>query len=150
MIAATSERVKTSWWGGSVPPELTRDNQYRASYPGWATTANYGDGLLARIGVPSGPATRWTGGNQGGYDDPAARRLVDGYRQAIRPEEQLRAAKALSDYVAAELPFMPFVYQADHIGVRAGVRALDDVEGGAGAGAPYGTHTRNAHLWDVQ
>lgn len=42
---------------------------------------------------------------------------------------------------------MPFVYQADHIGVRAGVRALDDVEGGAGA--PYGTYTRNAHLWDL-
>jgi hypothetical protein len=28
------------------------------------------------------------------------------------------------------------------------VQALGDVAGGAGAGAPYGSYTRNAYLWE--
>jgi len=132
-----------------IPPELTRDNQYHASYPGWTTTANYDDGVLGRLDVPASAATHWAGSNQSGYDDPAARTLLAAYRQAIRPEDQLAATRAISEYVAAELPFLPFVYQADHLGARAGVHALDDVAGGAGAGAAYGTYTRDAYLWDL-
>jgi ABC-type transport system substrate-binding protein len=133
----------------TIPAAFTRDNQYRASYPGWETTANADDAVLARLDMPAGPATRWAGTNRAGWDDPAAVRLVAAYRQAIRPQDQLQATKTLSDYVAAQLPFMPFVYQADHLGARKGVKALDDVQGGALAGQPYGTYSRNAYLWDI-
>jgi len=133
----------------TIPAAFTRDNQYRASYPGWETTANADDAVLGRLDMPASPATRWAGTNRAGWDDPEAVRLVNAYRQAIRPQDQLQATKALSDYVAAQLPFMPFVYQADHLGARKGVKALDDVKGGALAGQPYGNYSRNAYLWDV-
>jgi hypothetical protein len=34
--------------------------------------------------------------------------------------------------------------------MRKGVKAFDDVQGGAEGARPYGTYTRNAHLWEVQ
>ena len=133
----------------AIPPACTRDNQYRASYPGWETTAHYADSILGRLKDPSGPETRWAGANRAGYDDPRAARLVDDYYRSMARPEQVQAAKAISDFVGAELPFLPTMFQADNIGVRRGFKALDDVAGGAGAGAPYGSYTRNAYLWDV-
>ena len=58
--------------------------------------------------------------------------------------------QAISDFVVSELPYMPFMLTADNIGFRKGVVALDDFAGGAGAGAPYGSYTRNSYLWDVR
>jgi peptide/nickel transport system substrate-binding protein len=133
----------------SIPPTFTRDNQYRASYPGWETTANYADSVLGRLRDPAGPETRWAGGNRAGYDDPEAARLVEAYYRSMSRPEQLQATRALADFVAAELPFLPIMFEANNIGLRKGVRALDDADGGAGAGAPYGSYTRNAYLWDV-
>lgn len=133
----------------SVSPAFTRDLQYRASYPGWETTANYADSVLGRLKDPAGPETRWAGGNRAGYDDPRALRLVDAYyRSMVRPD-QIQAVRAISEFVAAELPFLPLMFEANNIGVRKGVKALDDVTGGAGAGAPYGTFTRNSYAWDL-
>ena len=63
---------------------------------------------------------------------------------------EIRVWASHGDFVAAELPIMPIYYDADHVTVRRGVQALDDATGGAGAGALYGTFTRNAHLWDLQ
>jgi peptide/nickel transport system substrate-binding protein len=133
----------------SIPPAFTRDNQYRASYPGWETTANYADSILGRVKDPSGPETRWAGANRAGYDDPRAVQLVDAYYRSMAPQDQVQAVRAISEFVAAELPFLPTMFQADNIGVRRGFKALDDVSGGAGAGAPYGSYTRNAYLWDA-
>ena len=132
-----------------IPAAFTRDNQYRASFPGWETTANSDDTVLSRLETPAGPSTQWAGTNRSGWDDPAGRALLDAYRQAITPDAAVQATKALSQYVSTELPFMPFVYQADHAGVRKGVQALNDVQGAALAGQPYGTHSRNAYLWDL-
>ena len=105
--------------------------------------------ILGRLKEPSGPETRWAGANRAGYDDPRAASLVDAYYRAMAPRDQIAATKNVSDFVAAELPFLPTMFQADNIGVRRGFKALDDVAGGAGAGAPYGSYTRNAYLWDV-
>jgi hypothetical protein len=77
-------------------------------------------------------------------------RLVQDYFQSLSEADQRRTIRAISDFVAAELPFLPLFYEADHIGARKGVKALDDVAGGAGAGAPYGYYSRNAHLWEIQ
>ncbi|HLK15782.1 MAG TPA: ABC transporter substrate-binding protein, partial [Fimbriimonadaceae bacterium] len=133
-----------------IPATFTRNEEYRASFPGWETTANADDTILSRLEPPSGPATHWAGTNRAGWDDPVGRTLIAAYRQALTPQAQVQASKALSDYVVSQLPFMPFVYQADHTGVRKGVKALDDAAGGALAGAPYGNYTRNAYLWDLE
>ena len=100
-------------------------------------------------GPAGGPQNRWTG-NTSGYEDPRAQRLVDRFRQSMSSEEQLRAVRAISDFVAAELPIMPMYYEAHQIGARRGVKAFDDVKGGAGPGSPYGSYARNAHLWEFR
>ncbi len=133
----------------SIPPAFTRNNEYRASYPGWETTANYGDSVLGRLKDPNGPENRWAGANRAGYDDPRALRLVNAYYASMSPQEQLQSIRAISDFVAAELPFLPIMFEADNIGARRGVLAFDDIAGGAGAGAPYGSYTRNAYRWDL-
>jgi peptide/nickel transport system substrate-binding protein len=133
----------------SIPPAFTRNNEYRASYPGWETTANYADSIFGRLKDPNGPETRWAGSNRAGYDDPRALPLVDAYYRSMSPQEQAQTIRALSDFVVAELPFLPLMFEADNIGARRGLRALDDVAGGAGAGAPFGSYTRNAYLWDL-
>src|SRR4029077_17675536 len=74
-----------------IPPAFTRDNQYRASYPGWETTANYDDSTFGRLKDPSGPDTRWAGANRAGYDDPRGARLVDTYYHSMKPQEQIQA-----------------------------------------------------------
>ncbi len=133
----------------SIPPAFTRNNEYRASYPGWETTANYADSVLGRLKDPSGPDNRWAGANRAGYEDPRALRLVNAYYASMAPQDQLQSIRAISDFVAEELPFLPIMFEADNIGARRGVLAFDDVAGGAGAGAPYGSYTRNAYLWDL-
>ncbi|HZT07298.1 MAG TPA: ABC transporter substrate-binding protein [Chloroflexota bacterium] len=134
-----------------VPPPQVRNNEYRSSYPGWEASAQAsGDGILGRLeGPAAGPQNRWTG-NRGGYDDPRAQALVDRYRQSLSERDQFDAMKAVSDFVAAELPFLVQYGVATDIGVRTGVKAYDDYEGGDSAGRPYGTYNRNAHLWDLE
>jgi hypothetical protein len=54
-----------------------------------------------------------------------------------------------AEFIASELPFLIFYFSTHHTGARTGVRALDDVAGGMQSSRPYGTYSRNAHLWDV-
>lgn len=56
---------------------------------------------------------------------------------------------ATGEYVAAKVPPLPVVNNVHHLGVRKGVRALDDIEGGDGA-MEIGSYSRNAHLWDLE
>lgn len=137
----TEERV--------VPPAFVRDRAYRAQYPGWeASSAAGGDGILRRLEGPAATAeNRWIG-NRDGYDDPRAQRLLHDYWTSIGEQEQLRAIRAINEFVAMELPILVLFTTADHIAVRKGVRAFDDHMGGEGGGGSYGTYSRNAHLWD--
>jgi peptide/nickel transport system substrate-binding protein len=132
-----------------IPSAQTRNNEYRASYPGFEISANYGDSILNRLQGPAASAAdRWTG-NRGGYEDPRAQRLLTAYYGSASQQEQTAATRALSDFEVANLPLMPLYYDADSISVRAGVKAMEDWPGGAGAGSPYGTYTRNAHMWEM-
>jgi peptide/nickel transport system substrate-binding protein len=134
----------------AIPGSRARDQEFRATYPGWYTSSRYADGILAPIEEPpAGPETRWTG-NSSGYDNPEARRLAHAYTTSLTVDGQTRAIRAISEFVASDLPILLLYYEADHIGVRKGLRALDDVAGGAGSGGGYGLYTRNAHLWDVE
>lgn len=136
----------------TVPAAQVRNLEYRAQYPNWESSAQGGgDAILGRLGDPTGPArpeTRWVG-ERGGYDDPRARELVLRYRSSLSPSDQSQAMKAISDFVAAELPILVLYYLPDHVGVRKGVKAFNDIEGGAEAAQPYGTYSRNSHLWDL-
>jgi ABC-type transport system substrate-binding protein len=132
-----------------VPAALARDNEYLAKFGGWELTGNRADAMLNRLAAePSSPATRWTGNNRAGFVDPRAPQLVNVYLQSLTEAEQFEAVLALSDYIAAELPILPIIYDSTSVGVGRGIKAFDDLAGGGGAGVPYGLYTRNAHLWD--
>jgi hypothetical protein len=133
-----------------IPEALARSAEHRASFPGWYMTARDGDGVFDALeGPAAGSQNRWTG-NTSGYEDARAQVLVDRFRQSMASEGQLRAVRAISDFVAAELPIMPMYYEAHQIGARRGIKAFDDVKGGAGPGSPYGSYARNAHLWEFR
>jgi peptide/nickel transport system substrate-binding protein len=135
----------------TVPGSQVRNAEYRALYPSWeASAAGGGDEILGRLeGPAASPQNRWSG-NRGGYDDPRAQALIDTYRTTVSADAQFRVFQALSDFVAAELPFLLIFSTAEHIAVRKGVKAFDDHTGGDSAARPYGTYTRNAHLWELQ
>ncbi len=134
-----------------VPAAQVRNLEYRAQYPNWESTAQgAGDAILGRMdGPPATAETRWVG-ERGGFDDPRAAELLARFRSSLSPTAQAQGMKAISDYVADTLPFLIIYYLPDHVGARKGVKAFDDVEGGAEAAQPYGTYSRNSHLWDIQ
>ncbi len=133
-----------------VPPSRSRDLEYRALFPSWeASSSGQGDAILARLaGPPASAQNRWSG-NRAGYDDPVAQQLLAGYCTSLTEPEQYRAMHEISEFVAEELPLLIFYYSTHHTGVRKGVHALEDVAGGQQSSRPYGTYSRNAHLWDV-
>jgi peptide/nickel transport system substrate-binding protein len=134
----------------TIPAAQVRNLEFRALFPSWESTAQgSGDAILARLeGPAASAATRWVG-ERGGYEDPRAQRLFEAYRTRLTEREQFEAMKAISDFMVAELPLLILFYKPEHLGVRKGVQAYDDVAGGAEAAQAYGTYTRNAHLWDV-
>ena len=132
-----------------VSAALARNTEYLSQFPGWELTSNRADAMLTRLSAaPSGPANRWSGNNRGGFVDPLAQQLVNGYILSLSETQQLQAMQRISDYIAAELPVMMLTYDANAVGFRKGIMALDDVQGGGGGGTPYGLYSRNAHLWD--
>ena len=134
-----------------VPPAQVRDPQYRASYPGWELSSQAGgDGILGRLEGPvASAATRWQG-NRGGYEDARATQLISAYRSSVTPDAQFQTMKALSDFVADQLPFLVLYYTAESLGASNRVVALDDEDGGDSAGRAYGSYSRNGHLWQLR
>ncbi|MPZ14879.1 MAG: hypothetical protein GEU73_10745 [Chloroflexi bacterium] len=128
-----------------------RDLEYRAQYPSWESSARgSSDAILGRMDPPpASAATRWVG-ERGGFEDQRAYDLNARYRASLSATDQARAMKAVSDYVASELPFLILYYVPDHVGIRNGIKAFADTDGGAEGARPFGTYTRNAHLWEVE
>jgi peptide/nickel transport system substrate-binding protein len=130
-----------------TPPSRYRDREGRAQFPGWDFT---GSGILEMMAErAAAPDNRWTGNNNG-YDNPEARRLVDALETTMVEREQLQAMKAISDFVAAELPAIPVFFLVQYTAVSKGVKAFEDLAGADGSERRYGGYTRNAHLWDLQ
>lgn len=134
-----------------VPPAFVRDRAYRAQYSGWeVSSAGGGDGVLRKIEAPAASAeNRWTG-NRDGYENPAVEGLLRRYYSTVADQERLHVLRAISDFWAEQLPLLVVLTNAQSLGVRTGVNALFDADGGAEGGQPYGTHSRNSHLWDVR
>ncbi|MBM2812863.1 MAG: hypothetical protein HW416_3622 [Chloroflexi bacterium] len=133
-----------------VPSAQVRNNELRATYPGWEpSSSGGGDSTLGRLlGPAAGPENRWTG-NRGGYEHPTAQTLVARYYASLSLRDQLQAMKAVSDFVADSLPLLVTYYITDYMGMRKGVNAFWDLEGGSDPGQPYGSYSRNSHLWDI-
>jgi peptide/nickel transport system substrate-binding protein len=127
-------------------PTQVGDREFRASFPGWDWT---GADVMETTALPAASAeNRWVG-SRSGYDDPTARRLVQAFETSISERDQAQAMRAFHDFYAAELPTLPLFHIAIYIGARKNVKAFDDL-GGGGSWDPYGSHYRNAYLWDIQ
>lgn len=135
----------------TIPASQVRNSEYRALFPSWESTAQgSADSIFARMDPPpASAATRWIG-ERGGFEDPRGWDLIARYRTSLSTRDQLEAMKALNDYMVAELPLLILFFKPEHLGVRSGVVAYDDLGGGMEASQPYGTYTRNSHLWDVR
>jgi peptide/nickel transport system substrate-binding protein len=135
----------------TVPDALVRNAEVRATYPAWENSSTGpGDQLLDRLQGPAASAENRWNGNRGGYEDPQAQRLLQAYATSLAFPEQFAAMKAISDFVTETLPFLIVFLTTNDVAVRKGVKALDDYRGGDGATRPYGTYSRNAHLWELQ
>jgi peptide/nickel transport system substrate-binding protein len=133
-----------------TPPALARDREHRAQFTGWQGT---GAVVLERLSDQAATAqNRWVG-NENGFEDRGAARLVNTLRASITPGEQRAAISALQAYLVRELPVLPLYFYASYLAVRKGVNALDDAAAGVAVGgevAKYGTYFRNAYLWDLE
>ena len=123
-----------------------RDREFRARHPGWDST---GGDIMDMMASPAGTAENRWAGNRNGFEDPRAQRLVGALRSSIAVRDQLQAMRGVQEYVFAEWPALPLYFLADYLAVRKGIRAYEDVAGGA-VGPPYGGYSRNAYLWDIE
>jgi hypothetical protein len=97
----------------------------------------------------AGPHNNYTGNNSG-YEDPRAKRLVDALETTIAERDQLQAMKAINEFFLAELPALPLLYVIQYTAVHQSVKAFDDMAGAEGSERIYGGYTRNAYLWDLR
>lgn len=131
----------------ATPAAQARNQEYRASFPGWDLT---GTDPMALLGTP--PATtenRWSG-NRPGYDDARAMSLVTAFRRGLSERDQVAAMRAFNDHLVDEMAFVPLYFAAQFVGARKGIQAFDDLAGGYAGNPLYGTYSRNAYLWDLR
>jgi peptide/nickel transport system substrate-binding protein len=129
-----------------VPPAMTSNREVRSTYPAWELSS--GSYISKLRGPPATTENRWVGG-RAGYDDPRLDGLVHILENTVSDREQFQAMRAIGEYIAEEVPLLPVAYNVHYLGVRKGVRALNDTEGGDGA-VELGSYSRNAHLWDLE
>lgn len=124
-----------------------RDRQFRSHFPGWeASGRSVGPEFVTLLKGPVTSAENSWSGNRAGYDDLRAERLVNAFYRAVGDQEQSLTMRAISEFVAAELPLLPLYHTPRHLGARAGIKALEDIAGSEGG---PGTSVRNIHLWEV-
>jgi peptide/nickel transport system substrate-binding protein len=133
-----------------MPPAFLRNSELRAQYPGWdGRAAIGGHGIIDVFEQPPGTAANRWSGNRPGFENSRAQELIERLRTSLVEREQYQAMSAISEFVAAELPMLMLFHGAHNLGVRRGVKALDDLAGAQGTLPLYGSHGRNSHLWDV-
>lgn len=130
-----------------IPGARVRDNAYRATLPGWeSSAAGSADRLFNRLEPPRPGII-----NRTEYDSPEAGRLRDSYIRALTAAEQGGAVRAIAEFWARELPTLTMYHLPDMPGAYKGVKALhDDWQGGYEGSQAYGTFSRSAHLWDLE
>lgn len=129
-----------------IPGARVRDDVYRATLPGWeSSAAGSGDRLFNRLAPPRPGVISRTS-----FDSPEAERLRQSYVTSLTTAAQAAAVRSIGELWARELPLLIMYFIPDLPGVCRGVRALhDDWEGGYEGAQAYGTFSRNSHLWDL-
>jgi peptide/nickel transport system substrate-binding protein len=129
-----------------VPAAQARNPEVRAEYPGWNGTGSDVIELMANRTATA--ENRWRG-NLGGYEDARAQRTAEAFYQSITEPEQMRAMRAISDFLTAEMPVVPMQFSSGSNRVlRKGVQALTVPT--SDSNPPYGGLGRDAYLWNVE
>lgn len=129
------------------PPARYRDREFRTTFPGWDATGTSITKFMSQSAA--GPQNNYTGNNNG-FEDARAKRLVDALETTIVERDQLQAMRAINDFFVADLPSLPILYVVQYTAAHKSVKAFDDMVGAEGSERIYGGYTRNAYLWDLQ
>lgn len=125
-----------------MPRALQNDQEYRAKFPGVASSSPMGADLITRYrseNIPS-ETNRWRGGNRGGYSHSDVERFSDQYFATVDVGQRIATHVQLLKLLSDELPSLPLYYQMDVYGIRAGLQAVIPAAPGQGWTAA------NAHL----
>ena len=126
----------------------TRNNELRASFPGFDTTAIplTFENTLQRVYGPTCPteASRWAGGNRGCYQSGEMDRMIDGLTTAIDPADQRRLYRDLVKLQTEELPVLPLYFNVQVTLFRQGVTGVK------GDTTPRTSVSWNIADWDVR
>jgi peptide/nickel transport system substrate-binding protein len=121
--------------------------QVRHTIPGallWPWNFTTSDPRNITRGEVGSEATRWRGGNYGGYVNPSYETLYDQLTSELdgakRQETQLQMLKILAE----DLPVLPLFYRATGLAMRKGV------EGPTPTPPIQAGSAWNIHLWDVK
>jgi ABC-type transport system substrate-binding protein len=135
-----------------IPITLVRDREYRQAFPTFEVTARGNqDGLLTRLECSLSPTAqnRFSGSNRGHWCSDEFDRLTDLYRATLREEARGPIIRQLQDIMLEEMPIHLLNYEVSLVVARRGVTAYSDDVWGGDTGRSYGTHSRNAHEWDI-
>jgi peptide/nickel transport system substrate-binding protein len=125
-----------------MPRALQNDQEYRAKFPGVASSSPMGPDLITRYrgeNIPS-DANRWRGSNRGGYSHPEVERLSAEYFARLDPGDRIGTHLQLLRFLSDELPVLATYYQMDVYGTRTGLKGVTPASPG------QGWQVANAHL----
>ncbi len=117
-----------------MPRALQNDQEYRAKFPGVASSSPMGIDLMNRFrseNIPS-DANRWRGSNRGGYSHPDVERLSAEYFTRIDLGQRIATHVQLLKLLSDELPSLPSYYQVDVYAVRTGLKGVIPTAPGQG------------------
>ncbi len=127
-----------------IPRALQDDREYRAKFTG-IETHSYAPGSLAMFDnwrtdqIPT-EATRWRGGNRGGYTNPATHQLAVDYNLTLDAAKREDLLVELYRVVSEEVPTIPFYYTVRIYVIRAGLKGISNADLGEGGGPLASVH----------
>jgi peptide/nickel transport system substrate-binding protein len=113
----------------SIPPALGGDREYRSKLPGVNLSGGVGfedfttDRLFSKFA--SSEATRWNGGNRGGYNNPAVDAILDRMAVTVTPAERLELHQALLREQMTDVALMPLYWQVEPVVALKGITGFD-------------------------
>lgn len=135
-----------------IPEAQVRNREYRQAFPHFEVTARGNqDVLLTRLECSLSPTAqnRFSGSNRGHWCNDEFDRLTDLYRATLREEARGPIIRQLQDIILEEMPIHLLNYEVSLVVARRGVTAYADDVWGGDSGRSYGSHSRNAHEWDI-
>jgi peptide/nickel transport system substrate-binding protein len=135
-----------------IPGARVRDREYRQTFPFAELTARGNEEvILTRLECSLAPTREnsFSGNNRGHWCHADFDRLASQFQTTLREQDRGPIVARLQDVVLDDLPIGLLYYRVSAVLVRRGVIAFDDFAGGGDSGRAYGTHSRNAHEWDL-